>query len=92
MTAQSILQHPAFAVPTEKQERAILLQQDTMLIDVTPDQNLIRIISGCAWISHDGKDIVLRGGEEVTLRPSRVSTMIAVLGRRPLVIEMLSAK
>lgn len=49
---------------------------------------VIRVESGHAWITHDGKDIVLKGGDELTLNRGKDSAVISSAGRRPVTFEV----
>lgn len=55
------------------------------------DAQVIRVLSGCAWITVAGKDIFVPRGEDVHLMPERDVTLISSPNRRPLVFEVLAA-
>ncbi len=49
----------------------------------------LRIRSGQAWVTVNGRDLVLKRGEEVALEKRRDATVVSALGHAPLVIELL---
>jgi hypothetical protein len=48
----------------------------------------IRILSGIAWISYMGKDIVLKTGDTLKLEPSRDIAILTSLGHKPVELEL----
>jgi hypothetical protein len=48
----------------------------------------LRVISGTAWITRGGSDIVLSQGEAKTFGASRESAVISALGALPLLVEV----
>lgn len=49
----------------------------------------LRVRSGRAWVTVDGRDLVLKRGEEVALEMKRDAAVVSPLGHAPLVIELL---
>lgn len=49
---------------------------------------VIRVKAGCAWITLNGKDIVLESGCEIRLDPGEHSAVISNLCDEPLVYEI----
>ncbi len=49
----------------------------------------LRIRSGQAWVTVNGRDLVLKRGEEVALEKRHDAAVVSALGRAPLVIELL---
>ncbi len=49
----------------------------------------LRIRSGQAWITVNGRDLVLKRGEEVALEKRHDAAVVSALGYAPLVIELL---
>ena len=49
----------------------------------------IRVLSGVAWITRRGEDIVLDQGQEIRFSPRRDDPVISAVGWRELVVEML---
>jgi hypothetical protein len=48
----------------------------------------LRVLRGTAWITHDGKDIVLQPGQKVQLDASQEGTLVGALGDVPLVFDV----
>jgi hypothetical protein len=48
---------------------------------------LLRIVSGTAWVSMDGEDIILKPGEELNLAYCRHDAIVSAEGDEPLVYE-----
>ena len=49
----------------------------------------VRVISGCAWITVDDQDRILRKGEQTVLPASRFPVVISGLGKQSLFYEVL---
>lgn len=49
----------------------------------------LRVRSGRAWVTVDGRDLVLKRGEEVALEMKHDAAVVSPLGHAPLVIELL---
>ena len=52
------------------------------------NSQVLRVISGNAWITFDGKDMYLDCDEELSLVPGRSHAVISALGDHPLVYEI----
>jgi hypothetical protein len=50
----------------------------------------LRVRSGRAWVTLNGRDLVLKRGEEVALEVRHAAAVVSPLGHTPLVIELLS--
>ncbi len=50
----------------------------------------VHILSGVAWITVNGEDIILLSGETASLAPTKGSAVLSVLGNKPLTLEFLS--
>jgi len=50
----------------------------------------IFVISGCAWVSWNGQDILLNQGEGIQFSPGGYDPLISVLGTAALTIELLA--
>lgn len=49
----------------------------------------IQVLSGIAWVTISGEDLVLTQGEQISFRPQRhIPAIVSPLGRDPLVIEV----
>ena len=51
------------------------------------DSQVLRIVSGTAWVSMDGEDMVLNSGEELKLSHGRHQAVISPTGDGPLVYQ-----
>ncbi|MBX3065699.1 MAG: DUF2917 domain-containing protein [Anaerolineae bacterium] len=71
--------------------RLMLSQRESISVQLRAGHDLVRVVSGCAWISHEGKDFVLKAGEQEQLYRGRFDTLITALGKRTLVVELLPA-
>ncbi len=49
----------------------------------------LRAVSGKAWITFAGRDIILSGGDRVTLAGNDDFAVVSALGKAPLVLEVL---
>ncbi|CAG0928571.1 hypothetical protein TFLX_00938 [Thermoflexales bacterium] len=49
----------------------------------------LRVRSGRAWVTLNGRDLVLKRGEEVALEMRQAAAVVSPLGYTPLVIELL---
>jgi len=49
---------------------------------------MIRILSGSAWITYDGKDVVLRKGRNVYLPATTFPALLSASGKAPVVFEV----
>jgi hypothetical protein len=47
----------------------------------------IKIISGVAWVSYAGEDIVLNAGEHTHFSPNRDIPVISAMGNTPLLFD-----
>ncbi len=50
----------------------------------------LRVRSGRAWVTVNGRDIVLKRGEEIALEMRHEAAVVSALGHAPLVVELLS--
>jgi len=51
--------------------------------------NVIRVLTGRAWITFDGQDWLVMSGEEITLTPGHDDAVIGSLNGKPLVFAMI---
>jgi len=49
----------------------------------------LRVLSGNAWVTAYGKDLVIRQGESAMLIPGEHDAVVTALGNLPLVVEEL---
>src|SRR5512143_3825760 len=49
----------------------------------------LRVRSGRAWVTLNGRDLVLKRGEEIALAKAQDAAVVSSLGHAPLVIELL---
>jgi hypothetical protein len=50
----------------------------------------IRVLSGVAWITWEGEDIVLNPGQAIRFSPGRSHPLISAVGPGTLTVEMLN--
>jgi len=74
-------------LPTDKAFRIVLLPGELFRIPVRNQE--LRILSGSAWVSLDGTDYEVNGGENLPLRGARHSALISDAKELPLVFEIL---
>ncbi len=46
------------------------------------------VVSGCAWMTHGGEDILLSAGESMSIAQPRDPVVITSIGVAPLVLEV----
>ena len=54
-----------------------------------PDRHILRVVSGRAWVTHAGRDIVLLPGERTALTAGSDVPLVSPLGAQPLILELL---
>jgi hypothetical protein len=69
-----------------KAESVTLQQRDVYRL--SPSDQAVRVVSGRAWLTHAGEDIVLTRGEQATFPRQTDSVVITAVGKRPLVLEI----
>jgi hypothetical protein len=69
------------------QMRVVLLKGEVQR--VKSNYRGLRVRSGRAWVTVNGRDLVLKRGEEVALERQRDAAVVSPLGHVPLVIELL---
>jgi hypothetical protein len=66
--------------------RLVLLPGETLRLPGA--QASFRALSGTAWITRDGKDILLTSGEQRELPAARDHTVISAIGTEALLLEV----
>jgi hypothetical protein len=51
--------------------------------------NEIHVLSGSAWLTIAGEDIILNAGEKIILPSKQDSALLSALGNEPLILEVL---
>ena len=51
------------------------------------ESQVLRVVSGTAWVSMDGKDIFLESGQEFKLSHGRHQAVVSPAGQEPIVYE-----
>lgn len=79
------------ALPTQSTEfdegqRIEIAGKETRCLD--RDARILRIIDGCAWVTIDGADLILKAGERLKLMPGAGEAVISPLGQRILIYEI----
>ena len=59
---------------------------DAYRLNNTPQ--VIRVVSGSAWISYDGKDVVLRKGRNMYLPKIAFPAVLSPIGEVPVLLEI----
>ena len=77
----------AEALNTGIQLRMMLLQGEVRRI--ASHYRGMRVRSGRAWVTVNGRDLVLKRCEEIALERPHDAVVVSALGRAPLVIELL---
>jgi hypothetical protein len=54
-----------------------------------PNSRELRVVTGRAWVTHAGQDVVLGRGEAASVAPGRDLAVLSALGRWPLIVEVL---
>ena len=75
------------AAQTGIQMRVMLLRGEVQRVGSS--YRGLRIRSGRAWVSLQGRDLVLKRGDEVALDGRHDAAVVSPLGHAPLVIELL---
>ncbi len=72
---------------TSIQMRLMLLKGEVQRVETNYRGLLVR--SGRAWVTLQGKDLVLNRGDEIALEGPRDAAVVSAVGREPLIIELL---
>jgi hypothetical protein len=49
----------------------------------------MHVAAGCAWVTYDGKDVIVEAGHGLTLTCKRDGVVISGLGTHPLIFDIL---
>ncbi len=71
----------------ERQMRVIVLQGEVQRVQ--SGYRGLRVRSGRAWVTLNGRDLVLKRGEELALALRHDAVVVSALGHVPLIIELL---
>ncbi len=72
---------------TEMPMRMMLLKGEVQR--VKSSYRGLRVRAGQAWVTMNGRDLVLKRGEEMVLDRAQDAAVVSSLGHAPLVIELL---
>lgn len=61
---------------------------DGFVRDEKRESQVLHIVSGTAWVTMDGEDIVLGEGEEIRLSHGKYGAVISTANHEPLVYEI----
>jgi hypothetical protein len=64
------------------------LKQGEEIRSLEPTFQTLRVVSGTAWITLDGQDVILNRNEQVCLIAGRSSTIISNLSHEQLILEV----
>ena len=53
--------------------------------DEKPESQLLHVVSGTAWVSMDGKDLIVYEGQEVKLSRGKYQAVVSNVGDEPVV-------
>ena len=69
-------------------QRLALPADETVYISLRPNGQRIRAVSGCAWITCNGKDILLERGQETRLPRRGDVVLISTIGATTSTVEI----
>jgi hypothetical protein len=72
--------------PTDLLARLVLYKGEVFHLPKANQK--IHILSGCAWLTVAGRDIILPRGEKISLGQAKDFAVISALGQSPLVFEV----
>ena len=76
------------AVPSKlRQPQGIYLKRGNVH-SIRRESQVVRVLSGCAWITFDGQDVFLKRGEKTCLPPGEDTALISAMGNSPLVFSI----
>jgi hypothetical protein len=82
-----------FAIPFQGQLKSIIPHQFIFdkgeVFRVPSACKELYVLSGRAWVTHDGKDIILNSGERASLISNKDCTLVSALGKVPLSLEVM---
>lgn len=81
--------HSAWGLSRRASGGAQLTLESNEIHRLNPLPPGIRVLSGVAWITWQGEDIVLNPGQAIRFSPGGNNPVISVIGRGTLVVEML---
>lgn len=61
---------------------------DGFVRDEKRESQVLRVVSGQAWITMDGEDIILGEGEEIRLSHGKYHALVSAADKKPLVYEI----
>ncbi len=62
------------------------------ILSIPAGNRRLRIRSGRAWVTVDGRDLTLVRGQEVGLVPRAGKAVVSTLGEMPVVVELLQGR
>ena len=68
-------------------QRVTLSADETIHISLRPTGQRIRALSGCAWVTCNGRDILLEPGQEIRLPRRGDVALISTIGQVTTIIE-----
>jgi hypothetical protein len=71
----------------EQQSKSRIELMDGYVRDEKRESQVLRVVSGTAWVSMDGEDVILKPGEEIKLSHGRYSAVVSSADDEPLVYE-----
>jgi len=71
----------------EKSSKTAIELMKGYVRDEKRESQVMRIVSGTAWVSMDGEDIILNPGEELKLSHGKYKALVSPANDEPLVYE-----
>ena len=72
---------------TSIQMRVMLLKGEVQRVE--SNYRGLRVRSGQAWVTLQGRDLVLKRGDEIALEGRHEAAVVSAVGHAPLIIELL---
>lgn len=90
-TRQGILSalQGAFMKRAPEPRQIVLAAKADTIVCIRPQGQRIRIVSGHAWITSTGKDILLEAGQQALLPRTGDAVIISGVGAAPLIFEVI---
>jgi hypothetical protein len=67
----------------------MLINNEVISLGVRAGQDVIRVLAGRAWVSHQGADFILGAGDQQQLSRGHDNAVIASVDGQPVVVEVL---
>jgi mannose-6-phosphate isomerase class I len=61
---------------------------DGFVRDEKRESQVLHVVEGTAWVTMDGRDIILNEGEELRLSHGKYDVVVSATGQKPLIYEI----